>query len=85
MDKQIKFTLESKEALHSLHIDIQKSVKFALKKLANGEIQGKPLTESLTGFSSLRVGNHRVIYSVEKDVIIVFDVGHRKNIYNKKL
>lgn len=84
MDRQIKFTLKSKEALHSLHIEIQRLIKSALKKLAKGELEGKPLTESLMGFSSLRVGNHRIIYGIEKDMIIVFDVGHRKNVYDGK-
>ena len=83
MEKQIEFTVESKNALHKLHIDAQKSIKSALKKLAKDKIQGKPLTEQLTGFYSLKVGNYRVIYNLEKDKIIVFDVGHRKNVYGR--
>jgi len=84
MDKQIKFTLEAKKALQSLHIDVQKSIKRALKKLARGEIQSKPLKEQLTGFDSLIVGNYRAIVALEKERIIVFDAGHRKGIYDKK-
>lgn len=84
MDKQIKFTVEAKDVLHSLHIDAQKLIKRDLKKLAKGEIQGKPLKEQLSGFYSITVGNYRAIYSFEKDIIIVFDVGHRKNIYDEK-
>lgn len=84
MDKQIKFTIESKKALQELHIDVQKSIKRDLKKLAKGQIQSKPLKEQLIGFDSITVGNYRAILALEKDRIIVFDVGHRKNIYDKK-
>jgi len=83
MEKQIKFTIGSEKALRKLHIDSQRSIKSALKKLAKAEVQGKPLTEQLKGFYSLKVGNYRAIYSIEKERIIVFDVGHRKSIYDK--
>tara|TARA_Y100000310_G_scaffold297004_1_gene329694 strand:- start:319 stop:570 length:252 start_codon:yes stop_codon:yes gene_type:complete len=83
MEKRIKFTVESKETLHSLHIDAQRLIKSALKKLAKGELAGKPLVENLKGLNSLKIGNYRAIYQNLKDRIIVFDVGHRKNVYNK--
>ncbi len=31
----------------------------------------------------LRVGDYRVIFSIEKETIIILKVGHRKNIYNR--
>ncbi|MEK6757826.1 MAG: type II toxin-antitoxin system RelE/ParE family toxin [Nanoarchaeota archaeon] len=31
----------------------------------------------------LRVGDYRIIFSIEKETIIILKVGHRKNIYNK--
>jgi addiction module RelE/StbE family toxin len=83
MEKRVKFTLEAKKSLQSLHIDAQKSIKSALKKLSKGEIAGKALTERLEGLNSLIVGNYRAIYQYTKDRIIVFDVGHRKSIYGK--
>jgi mRNA interferase RelE/StbE len=30
----------------------------------------------------LRVGDYRIIFSIEKDTIQILKVGHRKNIYN---
>jgi addiction module RelE/StbE family toxin len=84
MEKQVKFTIEGKKALQDLHIEIQKSIKDSLKKLAKGKLAGKSLVENLKGLNSLRVGNYRIIYRFEKDMIIVFDVGHRKDIYNKR-
>lgn len=30
----------------------------------------------------LRVGDYRVIFSIEDDLIIIWKVGHRKNVYD---
>jgi len=70
MEKKIKFTLEAKKFLQKLHIDAQKSIKFAIKKLSKGEIKGKPLTENLMGLNSLKIGNHRAIYQDSNEIII---------------
>jgi addiction module RelE/StbE family toxin len=83
MEKKVKFTLEAKKSLHSLHIDAQKSIKSALKKLSKGEITGKPLTERLKGLNSLIIGKYRAIYQITNEMIFVFDAGHRGNIYYK--
>jgi len=44
---------------------------------------GKPLRGELSGKWSLRVGNYRVIYTInEKEkAVILYSVGHRKKIY----
>ena len=44
---------------------------------------GKPLGQSLKGFRKLRVGDYRVIYQIRKETIIVFKIGHRKEVYDK--
>jgi len=56
-------------------------LKTTIKKLANGEISGKPLTEQLSGFYSVRDGNYRIIYRSFDDKIILFDMGHRSKVY----
>lgn len=43
--------------------------------------QGKSLHGSLKGKFSLRVGDYRVIYRVEGNVVLLLVVGHRKKIY----
>lgn len=79
----IKFTETGKESLHELHISIQKEIKTELKKLATGKIKGKELTAQLSGFFTLHVSNHRVIYSQNTHQIIVHYAGHRSNVYSK--
>ncbi len=85
MEKSIKFTAEGRTTFRSLHIGIQKEIKSVLKQLARAEIKGKALTGQLTGFSTLRVGNHRVIYSESADMIIVHRTDHREDVYNKRV
>jgi mRNA interferase RelE/StbE len=45
---------------------------------------GKPLTASLAGFWSLRVGEYRAIYQIKDNelIIAVIKIGHRKNVYD---
>ena len=44
------------------------------------------LAGDLTGFYKLRVGDYRIIYEVLRDeqVIVVHQVGHRREVYRKK-
>ncbi len=42
---------------------------------------GKPLRSPLGNFRSLRVGDYRIVYAIEKSRVIILAVGHRKNIY----
>jgi mRNA interferase RelE/StbE len=42
---------------------------------------GLPLRKSLRGYWKLRVGDYRVVFKVEGEVIYVLGIRHRKNIY----
>ncbi|MEK6881845.1 MAG: hypothetical protein AABY22_19665, partial [Nanoarchaeota archaeon] len=59
-DLEKQFMLSGQE-LQALHIDIQREIKTALKKLASGEIKGKELTAQLLGFSTLKVNNFTIL------------------------
>ncbi|MDR1233887.1 MAG: type II toxin-antitoxin system RelE/ParE family toxin [Holosporales bacterium] len=52
------------------------------KLTTNPRIFGKPLAGSLKGHYRLRIGNYRVIYRVNDDVVTVVAIGHRKAIYD---
>ena len=47
------------------------------------EMRHEPLTAQWAGFYRLRVGDHRVIYGIDREdrKIIVYAVGHRREIY----
>lgn len=51
------------------------------------ELSGNPFSKDikrLKGSDSyrLRVGDYRIIFTIEKDLIIIWKIGHRKNIYD---
>ena len=42
---------------------------------------GRRLRRSLSGYWRLRVGDYRIIYEIEADVVRVWMIGHRKLAY----
>lgn len=42
---------------------------------------GLPLRKSLRGYWKLRVGDFRVVFKIEGEIVYVLGVRHRKNIY----
>lgn len=55
----------------------------ALLSLTKDPFKGKPLKDRLKGKCSLRVGVYRIIYSIQKNKLIVWilDVAHRREAY----
>lgn len=58
-------------------------VSNALDDLKEDPRLGKPLKGPLAGKYSLRIGSYRIVYRIESArlVILVIDIGHRRNIY----
>jgi mRNA interferase RelE/StbE len=44
---------------------------------------GLPLRKSLGGYWKLRVGDYRVVFKVEGEVVSVLGIRHLKNIYDE--
>lgn len=46
---------------------------------------GLPLRRDLKGLMKLRVGDYRIIYSIEKETVTVYviKIGHRREVYEK--
>ncbi len=46
---------------------------------------GLPLRRNLKGLMKLRVGDYRIIYSIEKETVTVhvIKIGHRKEVYDE--
>ena len=54
------------------------------KKLATRpDVFGKPLRQSLSGWRSLRVGDYRIVYAVEKRTVHVLGILHRSEVYEE--
>ena len=71
------------KALEKLDANTKARIKEALKELAgNPEKVGKQL--KLSDFWSLRIGDYRAIYEIDRDknqVVVIF-IGHRENVYD---
>ena len=51
------------------------------KLLTQPELFGKPLRQSLQGCRSLRVGDYRIVFRIEKKVVYIFAIIHRSTNY----
>lgn len=60
-------------------------IRNALYFIATDPTQGKPLKFSLKGVWSYRVGMYRILYTIERQrlVVYVIDMGHRREIYRR--
>jgi mRNA interferase RelE/StbE len=76
-----------KKIFYHLDKTISKKIEYKIENhLALDPINlGKPLSYRFAGKHSYKVGNYRVIYEIrEQEIeILVIDIGHRKNIYDK--
>jgi mRNA interferase RelE/StbE len=51
------------------------------KLVSAPEVFGIPLRNTLKGYRKLRVGDYRVIFSIELKKVKIFAIGHRADIY----
>ncbi len=79
----IRYHPKVKEDVKSLDIQTKKRIKKAIEKKLTSEplIYGERLKGSLRDLWKLRVGNYRVIYFVEEDIVYILCIIHRKEAY----
>jgi mRNA interferase RelE/StbE len=82
---KIRFTPEAAVLFSKLHPENKKLIKFALNELRQSPHSGHDLQEELSGFKSYRMKRYRILYKLndEEDVIEVYYIGHRKDIYEE--
>jgi mRNA interferase RelE/StbE len=82
---KIKFTPEAARLTSKIHPEHKKLIKSALNEIRRDPHSGHDLQEELSGFKSYRLKRYRILYKVneEKDVIEVYYVGHRKDVYTQ--
>ena len=81
----IKFTPESSRIIAKLHPENKKLIKQALVELRKNPYAGSDLQEELYGFKSFKLRRFRVLYNIneEKNIIQIFHIGHRKDVYEQ--
>ena len=81
MASEIRLTRRFLKSFERLDRKVQGRVKEAVGKLRENPKLGKQLKGELTGEWSLRIGDYRVLYTIEKDIVWVETVRHRKEVY----
>lgn len=88
MTWKIEFDANVEKDLKKLGHTAQKRILTYLKEkimpLKDPRSLGKPLTADLTGFWRYRLGDYRILAKIEDEhfVILVIQIGHRKNVYD---
>ena len=79
---EIKWEEKAQKELYSLENQISSRIYKKINELKQG-FQSKDI-KRIQGENKfrLRVGDYRVLFSLENDLITIWKVGHRKNIYN---
>ena len=89
MTFRVVFTESARKELKKLDKYTQKIILLWLQKNLDGcsdpRIHGKALTANRVGQWRYRVGDYRILASIEDDklVILVIAVGHRREVYSK--
>jgi len=81
----MKFTPETTRIIAKLHPENKKLIKQALVELRKNPYAGSDLQEELYGFKSFKIRRFRVLYNIneEKNIIQIFHIGHRKDVYEQ--
>lgn len=72
-----------KEDISKLSLAYKQRIKETIgrKLIDYPEVFGKPLKKSLKGYRSLRVGDYRVIFRIEDNIVKIFVIQHRSVVY----
>jgi mRNA interferase RelE/StbE len=68
-----------------LHPDLKRSIKAAVRALANNPESGEPLQRELEGLRKYRVRRFRIVYAIDRKsrMIRLMAVGHRRDVYEE--
>ncbi|MGD9129747.1 MAG: type II toxin-antitoxin system RelE/ParE family toxin [Candidatus Woesebacteria bacterium] len=82
---QIKFTPTAQKSIKHIDKKYHSTFAKAIDRLSVNPNIGTPLTGKLKALWKLRFSRYRIIYLIKNKqlIIIILDVGHRKEIYKK--
>jgi mRNA-degrading endonuclease RelE of RelBE toxin-antitoxin system len=82
--RPLLFSSSAQKFITGLHPPLQMRIENAVLETTVNPRVGKPLKGDLKGNYSQRVGDWRIIYSIEKTPIYVKDIRHRREVYRQK-
>jgi len=85
MSYQVEWEQDAVDALERLDAPVVQRILLRISRLSMNldNIKPQALARNLKGYFKLRVGDYRVIYAVNREdrVLVIEDVGHRRDIY----
>ena len=71
------------DIIRSLHPDLKRSVRSAVRAIAADPTCGEPLRRELEGLWKYRVRRFRIVYAIDRRArtVRVIAVGHRQSVY----
>ena len=84
---KVNYKKSVQKDLKKISKDIQYIIKRAIEeKLMTDPLKfGMPLRRNLKGLIKLRVGDYRIIYSINAQIVTIYviKIGHRKDVYEE--
>ncbi len=73
------------DRIRSLHPDLKRSLKAAIRLLASDPKRGEPLKAELEGLWKYRVRRFRIVYAVDarSRTLRIMAIGHRRQVYEE--
>jgi len=71
------------EELHKFEPVVSRRILKKVKKLSTNPFSKDIRRVKGTDSFRLRIGDYRVLFDIDKDIIMILKVGHRKNIYKR--
>jgi mRNA interferase RelE/StbE len=73
------------DIIRSLHPDLKRAIKSAIRAIAINPECGEPLVRELHGLWKFRVRRFRIVYTIDRKThaISLMAVGHRQSIYEE--
>jgi mRNA interferase RelE/StbE len=82
MPYRLIYTKRAVKDIRRLDDPVKRRVKIALGKYSENPLQfAQKLTNPDFGTYRFRIGDYRVIFDIEDDLLVILRVGHRKDIY----
>jgi mRNA interferase RelE/StbE len=69
--------------LPRINVKMRERIRRAIESrlMVSPQEYGLPLKKSLGGYWKLRVGDYRVVFKVEGEVVYILGIRHRKSVY----
>jgi mRNA interferase RelE/StbE len=80
---QLRVTDEMARFIRSIHPELKRKIKGALKIISSSPDAGKALRDDLAGLRSFPVSRFRIIYRIGERTIEIIAVGPRERIYEE--